>query len=90
MDYIQDFLKEFGNFIFDEHLAFLCAFEKDYENFDENIPCSHDDDSGGDVVGMCRCYYFHMKKERVIKIIEKYKSLLQPLLSLAANKKDKK
>lgn len=89
MDFINDFLNEFGNIIFEEHLSFLRAFKTDYENFDDKIPCSHDDNSNEDVVGMCTCYFFHMKKQRVMKIIEKYRSLFHHFLSTATvNRKE--
>lgn len=86
MDIIKDFLQEFGNIIFDEHLTLIRAFKNEYENFDSAMICSHDN-SSGDVVDTCGCYFFYLKKERVMKIIESYKALIQHFSSKSVTKK---
>lgn len=89
MDTIEDFLQKFGNVIFEEHLELIDAFKTTYANMDAyNMPCSHDN-SNEDVVGMCGCYFFQKRKQKILKIIEKYKKLLDHFSSKCENKKEK-
>lgn len=90
MNIIENFLHEFENIIFKEHLTFIRDFKNDYKNFNVDLACSHDN-SSGDVVDTCECYFFYLKKQKVMKIIDKYKSLIQHFSSRGANHKvDKK
>lgn len=89
MNSINEFLLEFGDIIFDEHLSFISAFKNDYENFNESLPCRHNN-SNEDVVGICRCYFFQMKKRRVMKIIKKYKDLMHRFSTIAISPKEER
>lgn len=85
MEVIEDFLQKFGDNIFEEHLEMIHTFKSEYSNYNAfNMPCPHDN-SSGDVVGICGCYFFHSRKEKIMKIIEKYKNLF-----ISINKKEKK
>lgn len=75
MEVIEDFLQKFGDIIFEEHLDIINEFKTKYNNCNSfNIPCHHNN-SNGDVVDTCGCHFFHIRKEKVMKIIEKYKNL---------------
>lgn len=90
MDTIEDFLQKFGNIIFEEHLELINSFKTKYSNPDvSNVPCTHDNSNDDDVVGMCGCYYFQTRKQKIIKIIEKYKKLLNHFSSISENRKEK-
>lgn len=82
MDIINDFLHEFEELIFEEHLELIKEFKREYTNLNVyNKPCPHDD-SSADVVGICGCCFFHIRKGRVMKIIEKYKQLIKKIKNI--------
>lgn len=85
MDTIEDFLQKFGNIIFEEHLELIRSFKSTYSNLElYNTPCSHDN-SNEDVVGMCGCYYFQTRRQKIMKIIEKYTKILNHFSSTSEN-----
>lgn len=90
MEIIDDFLLKFENIIFKDHLELINEFKSEYTDFDTyNKPCPHDN-SNEDVVGMCGCCFFHMRKRKVIKIIEKYQKLIKYLSSPFINQSCKR
>lgn len=61
---IKQFLSEFGNIIFDEHLELILKFERKYltpEYYDNNnnTPCSQMCPRDGDMKDTCVCFNFN-------------------------------
>lgn len=75
---IKQFLSEFGNILFDEHLELILEFERKYrtlENYNNDTSCSQMCSRDGDVTDSCSCFKFKTEKEKIISLIERYYKL---------------